>query len=263
MDVLASTPDPPYTAVIFSSVRSDDDEGYAAMADAMETLAASQPGYLGIETAFDRIGITVSYWATESAAAAWKSVAEHRIAQRRGVRQWYRDYTVRVAEVRRAYGHPQPREDLTSRAAELADDDGDVVAIHPWTGPWPDDDPDANFKSDVALYSRLDPLSTVRNLATALDIPVGALVRYVLAKWASGGSAALMELGPAAVHRLWQPIERAEGAGTDEARLAAYDELRQYVSWLKVPLDDPTVYPGTGDAGDPASGDPASENPTT
>jgi heme-degrading monooxygenase HmoA len=231
---LATTPEPPYTAVIFSSTRTDGDNGYAEMAEAMEELASSQPGYLGIESARDAVGITVSYWRSDADAAAWKAVAEHRVAQERGRRDWYREYQVRVATVVRAYGQPD---------GPAAGADGDVVLIRPWTGPWPGDDPDANFKSDVALYSRLDAMTTVRNLAGALDIPVGGLVRYILAKWASGGSSALMELGPAAVNRLWEPIARAESDGTDAARLVAYDELRQYVSWLKVPLDDPTVYP--------------------
>jgi heme-degrading monooxygenase HmoA len=261
-DALATTPEPPYIAVIFSSVRNEGDDGYTAMSAAMEQLAARQPGYLGIESARDELGITVSYWATEADATAWKRVAAHEVAQRRGREEWYRDYRVRVATVTRSYSHPDPRpahtgdatdpggetgtggETVTGDAADQlhSSDASEVVTVHPWTGPWPDGDPDANFKSDVALYSRLDPLTTVRNLSNALDIPVGGLVRYVLAKWASGGSAALMELGPAAVYRLWEPIERAEQAATDEARLAAYDELRQYVSWLKVPLDDPDVY---------------------
>ena len=75
-------------------------------------------------------------------------------------------------------------------------DDEAVVRLEKWTGPWPDDDPDANFKADVALYANVDPLATIRNLSDALDIPVGAIVRYVLAKWATGGSGGLLELGP-------------------------------------------------------------------
>lgn len=81
-----------------------------------------------------------------------------------------------------------------------------------------------------------------------LDIPVGALARYVLARWATAGSGGLLELGPVRVHRLWEPVARTEAAGEDEARLAAYAELRGLLSWLKVPLDDPDVY-GDGAAG--------------
>lgn len=101
----AATPRPPYTAVIFTSVRTDEDEvGYAETAEAMEHLAAQQPGYLGIESARDGLGITVSYWTTAEHARAWKMVAEHRLAQQRGRDKWYRSYRVRVATVERDYG---------------------------------------------------------------------------------------------------------------------------------------------------------------
>jgi hypothetical protein len=110
------------------------------------------------------------------------------------------------------------------------------VELVSWTGPWSETDPDANFKADVALYARVDPMTTVDNLARALGIPEGAIVRYVLAKWASAGSGGLLELGPSMVHRLWGPIEQAEATATNEARLAAYEQLRQMISWLRLPL---------------------------
>jgi heme-degrading monooxygenase HmoA len=100
-------PEPPYTAVIFSSVRTaGGDEAYAATAARMEELAAEQPGYLGIESArgTDGFGITVSYWRTADDARAWKRVAEHKEAQRRGRDEWYATWTVRVATVEREYG---------------------------------------------------------------------------------------------------------------------------------------------------------------
>lgn len=103
---IASTPQPPYYAVIFTSRRGPEDaEGYARMAEAMAALAASQPGYLGMETARDAdgVGITVSYWESEAAVRNWKAVSAHREAQRRGRSDWYVDYTVRVARVERSY----------------------------------------------------------------------------------------------------------------------------------------------------------------
>jgi len=111
-----------------------------------------------------------------------------------------------------------------------------TVILEPWSGPWEPDDPDANFKADVALYCRLDPLTTVIALSLHTGIPVGAIVRYVLARYATGGSAGLLELGPSMVHRLWEPIAAAERADTTTARLAAYDQLRQMISWLRLPL---------------------------
>jgi heme-degrading monooxygenase HmoA len=105
---LAATPAPPYTAVIFSSIRTEGDQGYGVMAGRMDELAAQQPGYLGIESARGDVNITVSYWADDDAARAWKQVAEHTVAQERGKTTWYADYRVRVCTVERDYGHPSP-----------------------------------------------------------------------------------------------------------------------------------------------------------
>lgn len=95
----------PYVAVIFTSTRTSGDDGYAAMADRMEELAAAHDGYRGIESARqdDGFGITVSYWANETSAAAWKQEVEHLEAQRIGRARWYRDYSVRIATVTREY----------------------------------------------------------------------------------------------------------------------------------------------------------------
>ena len=103
---IAATPEPPYVAVIFTSLRTEGDAGYEETARAMNELAAEQPGYLGIESARDGdgLGITVSYWQDEDAARDWKRVAEHLLAQRRGREIWYREYRVRVAVVSRDYG---------------------------------------------------------------------------------------------------------------------------------------------------------------
>ena len=101
----ADTPEPPYVAVIFTSTRTEGDQGYAAMSASMESLAAEQPGFLGIESAkSEDVGITVSYWADDQAARAWKAVGAHLVAQRRGRDVWYQDYRVRVARVERDYG---------------------------------------------------------------------------------------------------------------------------------------------------------------
>lgn len=102
--LIARTPRPPYTAVIFTSVRTPHDSGYDTMAAAMDDLAARQPGYLSVENARDQVGITVSYWVDEGAARLWKEVAEHVCAQRLGWSVWYRDYRVRIATVHREYG---------------------------------------------------------------------------------------------------------------------------------------------------------------
>lgn len=119
----------------------------------------------------------------------------------------------------------------------MSDNDRSITLVR-WRGPWAEDDPDANFKTDVALYANVDPMTTIQRLANALNVPEGAIVQYVLAKWASGGSGGLLELGPTMVHRLWAPIEEAESDDTDEARLRAYEQLRVIVSWLRIPLTE-------------------------
>jgi heme-degrading monooxygenase HmoA len=96
---------PPYYAVVFSNQRTQDDNGYSAMADRMVELAALQPGYLGVESArgADGFGITVSYWDSEAAIRDWKANAEHRNAQTQGWSTWYSHFELRVAKVERAY----------------------------------------------------------------------------------------------------------------------------------------------------------------
>lgn len=107
MNAFAPTPEPPYTAVIFTAHRSADDAGYDDMATAMGRLVAQQPGFLGVESVdgADGVEITVSYWATAEDARAWKSVAQHAAAQQQGRERWYAGYRVRVATVERDYGH--------------------------------------------------------------------------------------------------------------------------------------------------------------
>jgi len=102
--MIANTPAPPYYAVIFSSVRTDDGEGYAEMAERMAELAAQQSGYLGIESARNEVGITVSYWESLEAIHHWKANAEHLLAQKLGREKWYATYKTRVCRVERDYG---------------------------------------------------------------------------------------------------------------------------------------------------------------
>lgn len=106
--MFANTPEPPYYAVIFSSRRAGGDKGYGKMAERMVELAGLQPGFLGVESVrgSDGFGITVSYWASADAIAAWKANVEHLAAQAGGKRVWYERYELRVAKVERADGNP-------------------------------------------------------------------------------------------------------------------------------------------------------------
>jgi heme-degrading monooxygenase HmoA len=102
---IAITPAPPYYAVIFTSTRTGDNSGYDAMSDAMVSLAAQQPGFLGIESAHDSLGITVSYWDSLEAIAAWKQNSAHLVAQQRGRDLWYQAFKTRICRVERDYAY--------------------------------------------------------------------------------------------------------------------------------------------------------------
>lgn len=108
--MIAQTPQPPYYAVIFTSVRTTgDQERYSAMAGLMVELAMQQPGYLGVESARNEVGITVSYWESPEAIRAWKENVKHHAAQRLGKEKWYAAYMVRVCKVERAYSLEESR----------------------------------------------------------------------------------------------------------------------------------------------------------
>lgn len=101
----ATTPEPPYYAVIFTSRRrAAPGDGYEATAERMIELARARPGFLGVESARDEIGITVSYWDDLDAIAAWKADGEHLLAQAEGRDRWYARYAVRIARVEKEYG---------------------------------------------------------------------------------------------------------------------------------------------------------------
>jgi heme-degrading monooxygenase HmoA len=99
----ATTPQSPYYAVIFTSIRTEGDHGYAEVAHHMAELAAQQPGFLGMESVRQGLGITVSYWESLEAIKTWKANLDHRQAQSRA-QDWYQSFRVRVCRVEREYG---------------------------------------------------------------------------------------------------------------------------------------------------------------
>jgi|SRR5579872_1800373 len=101
--MIANTPRAPYYAVIFTSLRTEGDNGYGDMAVEMNKLASEQPGYLGFESAREGLGITVSYWDSLEAIKNWKANARHLFAQQQGREQWYQEYKVRICKVERDY----------------------------------------------------------------------------------------------------------------------------------------------------------------
>lgn len=102
MNSFAKTPQPPYYAVIFSSQRTEGDNGYAVMAEKMEELASKQSGFLGIESARDQhLGITVSYWESLEDIKRWRENSAHQVARERGKTEWYKSFALRVCKVER------------------------------------------------------------------------------------------------------------------------------------------------------------------
>jgi len=104
MSVIANTPKPPYFAVIFTSIRTEGDNGYGQTAHRMVELAEQQPGFLGVESAREDVGITVSYWEDLSSIKNWKANSEHLEAQKTGRKSWYDSFKVRISKVERDYG---------------------------------------------------------------------------------------------------------------------------------------------------------------
>ena len=101
--MIAHTPQTPYYAVIFTSVRTDLDNGYGDMAEKMVELAKQQDGFLGVESARNEIGITVSYWKDLESIKKWKNNSEHMIARKNGRDIWYKSFKTRIAKVESDY----------------------------------------------------------------------------------------------------------------------------------------------------------------
>jgi hypothetical protein len=106
------------------------------------------------------------------------------------------------------------------------------MELTPYRDTWDSQDRHANFKAEVALYSTAEPLPTLERLSQATGIPVSCLICYVLVKYTASGADALLAMTPWVVRQRQDHIARAEAAGTESARLAAYQALRHMVAWL-------------------------------
>ena len=94
----------PYYAVIFTTLLTENLTDYENTAERMEKLAKLQEGYLGIESARNNIGITVSYWKDLASITKWKNNIEHTEARVKGRNKWYKQYQLRICKVERDYG---------------------------------------------------------------------------------------------------------------------------------------------------------------
>ena len=104
-----------------------------------------------------------------------------------------------------------------------------------YTDTWDENDPHANFKAEVACYTVHDPLPTLQRLSAGTGVPVESIVRYVLVKYATSGSDALLAMTPIVFRQMQDIIERAElrpEQGRADAKLAAYESLKKIVQWL-------------------------------
>lgn len=104
MSEIAKIPKPPYYAVIFTSLRTEGDNGYSEMAEKLVKLASQHPGFLGVESARESVGITVSYWSDLESIQAWKQNMEHLIAQKQGREVWYKEFKTRISKVEKDNG---------------------------------------------------------------------------------------------------------------------------------------------------------------
>lgn len=102
---IAQTPEPPYYVAVFSSVRTEADEGYYQMNNALFDELSKFPGFLGFESARENgCGITVSYWTDLQSLKNWRDLPMHQVAQGLGREKWYEGYKVRIGLIERDYG---------------------------------------------------------------------------------------------------------------------------------------------------------------
>ena len=94
----------PYYAVVFTTLLKENLTDYEKTAERMEKLAKLQEGYLGIESARNKIGITVSYWKDLASITKWKNNIEHTETRVKGRNKWYQQYQLRICKVERDYG---------------------------------------------------------------------------------------------------------------------------------------------------------------
>ena len=87
--------------VFRSRLRPDADPRYSEHAAQMSALAPTMPGYVEHKsfTAEDGERVTLVTFADRASHDAWRTHAEHRLAQRRGKEAFYEAYSLQVADV--------------------------------------------------------------------------------------------------------------------------------------------------------------------
>jgi heme-degrading monooxygenase HmoA len=99
--------------VLFRSklVPTASNDGYDEMANEMDDLARTMPGFIDVKSfkAEDGERLTVVWWQDEETLRAWREQARHRVAQRTGRERWYEYYKLDVAEVIRTNNFDRPK----------------------------------------------------------------------------------------------------------------------------------------------------------
>lgn len=96
---------PPYYAVVFTSLRTERDTGYGAAAERMGELVKEIPGFLGEDSARTPGGlsITIAYFRDLAGIEQWRANAEHREAKAHGRAHWYERYSIHIARVEQSH----------------------------------------------------------------------------------------------------------------------------------------------------------------
>ena len=111
-----------------------------------------------------------------------------------------------------------------------------IIELQPFSDQFDDSDSDATFKREVTFYAAIDPMPTLEAMSEQMEIPVGSLARYVLARWATSGSEGIMEIGPRVIHQMAEIVTESEAEDSSEARLQAYEKLMPIVIWLSASI---------------------------
>ncbi len=100
-----SPPQNNYYAVIFSSTKSDNLEGYAEMDEETMRLAQEQVGFLGYESVNNgNTGIFISYWESMEAINGWRQNSTHLMAKAKAGK-WYKRYLSQICKVEHSHLH--------------------------------------------------------------------------------------------------------------------------------------------------------------
>lgn len=96
-----------YYAVIFSSEKSDNLQGYLEMDEKTMEIAVKQPGFLGYESVNNNNkGIFISYWQSKEAIENWRINATHLMAKSQA-KKWYKRYLSQICFVENSYEFKQ------------------------------------------------------------------------------------------------------------------------------------------------------------